>query len=80
MLMMSSCFVGTWCSDTDGGVGRAVCDHGVFTVFKVPEQDPAESQRGGQQQSLQERDSESHTALKRETKKSQRRKIMRIRE
>lgn len=34
VLMMSSCFVGTWCSDTDGGVGRAVCDHGVLTVFK----------------------------------------------
>lgn len=52
MLMMSSCFVATWCSHTDGGVGGAVCDHGVLTVFKVPEQDPAGSQRGGQHQFL----------------------------
>lgn len=46
VLMMS--FVATWCSDTDGGMGRVVCDHGVLTVFKVAEQDPAGSQRGGQ--------------------------------
>lgn len=80
VLTMSSCFVATWCSDTDGGMGGVVCDHGVLTVFKIPEQEPAGSRRGGQHQSLQEGDCASHTALERETEKSQRRKIMRIEE
>lgn len=61
---MSSCFVVTWCRDTDGGMAGVLYGHGVLTVFKVPEQDPAGSQRGGQHQSLQERDCVSHTALK----------------
>lgn len=80
VLTMSCCFVDTWCSDIDGSMEGVVCDHGVLTMFKVAEQDPAGSQRGGQHQSLQEGNYDSHTALKRETKESKRRKIVRIRE
>lgn len=37
-----------------------MCDQGVLTVCKAPEHGPAGTQRGGQHQSLQEGDSESH--------------------